>query len=240
MRRVVLAVAALTASLALPGVAYAQTTGHDSVAGTAQDCPAPETCPPGSPPFVSLSAGAVSGPGGEDPGGTMAWSESVGGDLRLWVNVARVTCLSVSGHTAIIGVEGTSTSERFDWMVSLAGLIRVTDRGGPGSGLDTFELHIQKNPVSVTPLPPLPGPTDCSSFPSGVQPLPNVEGDLVVTDVGSLPTSAGECRNAGWRNFPGFRSRGQCLVFVLQTRLCTFLERFGHRPRFCPARPPTR
>jgi hypothetical protein len=41
----------------------------------------------------------------------------------------------------------------------------------------------------------------------------NEEGDLVVTDAPSLPTSKEQCKNGGYAGF-GFRTQGQCVAFV--------------------------
>jgi hypothetical protein len=30
----------------------------------------------------------------------------------------------------------------------------------------------------------------------------------------SLPTSKDQCKNGGWRNFPGFKNQGDCVSFV--------------------------
>ncbi len=39
-------------------------------------------------------------------------------------------------------------------------------------------------------------------------------GDFVVTDAQPFPTSKAQCKNGGWRNFPGFKNQGQCVSFV--------------------------
>jgi hypothetical protein len=54
----------------------------------------------------------------------------------------------------------------------------------------------------------------------------------------SRPTNLEQCKHGGWRRF-GFKNQGQCVVFVIKTRACTFLGRFGHHPKFCPAKLPT-
>ena len=101
-----------------------------------------------------------------------------------------VTCLAVSGDTAIVGVAGTVTVVGLGIQTWVAGHVRVTDGGGAGSGQDTFEFDLDLGPFPPNPpTPPQPGPTDCSSFQGGGEVYSNEEGDLVVTDVDPLPTS---------------------------------------------------
>jgi hypothetical protein len=38
--------------------------------------------------------------------------------------------------------------------------------------------------------------------------------DVFVRDRAFLPTSQEQCKNNGWRNYPGFKNRGQCVSFV--------------------------
>jgi hypothetical protein len=39
-------------------------------------------------------------------------------------------------------------------------------------------------------------------------------GDIVVHDAPPFPTSKDQCKNGGWRNFPGFKNQGDCVSFV--------------------------
>jgi hypothetical protein len=199
--------------------AGAQVPAQDSVTGRAATCPSvdldPESClRAGLPlPYIVLAANAVSGPSGQDPAGTMSWGEYPGGSMIL-SGETQVTCLSVTGNVAIIGVTGTFS------FISLfgsgtrptAGLIRVTDGGGPASGLDSFEFepNLLRPPVDG----PLPGPTDCSSFPAGLDVRHNVGGDLVVHDAPPLPTAKNECKNGGWQSYGVFENQGDCVSFV--------------------------
>jgi hypothetical protein len=132
----------------------------------------------------------------------------------LGIGPLPVNCLAVSGNRAVIGV-------------SIDALI-VVDNGSPGAGLDT--VASPDVPVASCTDPP----------PIALGPFTAISGDVVVHDAQPFPTSKDQCKNGGWRNYPGFKNQGQCVAFVLKTRLCKFLERFGHHPRFCPARPPTR
>ncbi|MBN1528892.1 MAG: fibronectin type III domain-containing protein [Thermoleophilaceae bacterium] len=165
----------------------------DSVTGTAANCRSLEvdlsTCPPDLPlSYLVLTAGATSGPSGQDPAGSMTWVERfIGGGV---LGETQVTCLAVTGNVGVVGVAGTWTIVGSFGRIPLraAGLIRVTDGGGPASGLDTYELHVVHDPFPPQPPgPPLPGPTDCSSFPAGAEVRRNLGGDLVVTDVDPVP-----------------------------------------------------
>jgi hypothetical protein len=209
---------ATAVALAVAAPAAGQTAGQDSVSGSARDCVTPASCPADRTApalFRTLGANARSGPAGEDPDGTMTWGEPFAGGFSN--SETEVSCLSIADHVAIIGVQGRTTiTVIFGGVtVSAAGLIRVTDGGGPASGLDTFEFDVQQNPPTFPPLPPLPAPTDCSSFPSGKPVFTNEEGDLVVTDVDPLPTSRGLCKDGGWKAFgDAFANQGRCVAFV--------------------------
>jgi hypothetical protein len=97
----------------VPSSSSAQAPTQDSV-----------TSQPGFPYAVSLDAS--SGPLGENPTGFVSWH--AGGGLGPTWN-GDVSCLSVSGNTAVIGFgEGMHTGIDFYWV---AGLIRVADNG-PG------------------------------------------------------------------------------------------------------------
>jgi hypothetical protein len=222
-KRMMTAALAVVAASALggPAVGEAQTAAQDSVGGSARQC-IPVDCR--SPSFISLSADARSGPSGENPTGTMVWDERQAfiGGLFLH-SETQVSCLSVSGHVAIIGVGGTrSFTGSFGTIsgISIAGLIRVTDRGGPESGLDTFEFDVLQNPFPPFPPvpPPLQPPTDCSTFPAGMPVHTNQQGDLVVTDAPSLPTRTEQCKNGGWQTYGVFKNQGDCVSFVASKR----------------------
>ena len=184
--------------LAAPGTATAQVPAGDSVTG-------------------ELSAGseqalrfaridAHSGPSGESPTGTASWH--VGGGLGPSWRVT-VTCLSVSGNTAVIGFQGSVSFLGF--LSPSTGLIRVMDGGGPDSGLDSFEF-------AETGLP-VPSPTTCSSypgtFPVSGDPGVNLTGNFIVIDSQpELPRSMDECKNGNWQSFGVFKNQGDCVSFV--------------------------
>jgi hypothetical protein len=199
-----LAAAAVAISLlVLPGVSQAQAPTLDTVSGEG-----------GQAGNFSFSFDARSGPSGENPTGHVNWH--FGGGLGPTTN-GDVTCLSVRGNVGLVGFSGSVTGIVSYWV---AGLLRVVDAGGPGTGSDTFEwAELQGAPGPVPQGDPLPGPTDCSSYPG---PFPSLHGpisvgsfgDIVVTDAPSLPTSKGQCKNDGWRAYGVFKNQGQCVSFV--------------------------
>ena len=195
MRRMRMALLAPVAALALagPAAAGAPPPAGDSVRGT-QDGPS-----------WAFDIDASSGPAGENPTGTVQIGPAPSFPLT-------VTCLSVTGNTAIIGFTGAEQfmSIRFP----VAGLIKVVDGGGPGSGLDSFDWAYDTGPPDRVAT--LPGPTTCSGFPGPFPPaffeIP-VTGDIAVTDGQALPSSKKECKHGGWRDF-GFKSKHACKRFV--------------------------
>jgi hypothetical protein len=164
----------------------------------------------------SARVDANSGPSGENPSGT-AWVRSGGSFGPNWEFT--VTCLHVSGKTAIVGVTGTmGTAYGWGEQYPSAGLLRILDGGGAASRLDTFEFATNEGEQDG---PPIPGPTSCSDHPGDFGPSRgpgvNQDGDLVVTDAEPLPTSQEQCANGGWRDY-GFNEQGQCDAFVSQSK----------------------
>jgi hypothetical protein len=199
VRRQLLILVAVATCL-FPAAASAQAPAGDSVTGTLFD-----RFETGVSVFPALDV--RSGPGGEHPTGTAAWH--VGGGLGPTWNVD-VTCLAVDAKTALFGFSGTLffVGER----MPVAGLARVTDGGGPGSGLDSFEWAQVSGPDGG---PPIPGPSDCSSYPTGFQPqgrtaFNRIAGDIVIIDTPSKEA----CKNDGWKTFSVFKNQVDCLSFV--------------------------
>jgi hypothetical protein len=100
-----------------------------------------------------------------------------------------VTCLNVQGSVALMTIQ-----TQFGFPAAL----RVTDNGPAG-----------RDQVEAIPG----GSRGCA------QPEPSYDdlgftGDIVVIDAAPLPTSTNQCRNGGWRNFPGFKNQGDCVSFV--------------------------
>jgi len=56
-------------------------------------------------------------------------------------------------------------------------------------------------------------PGDCSALGMAID-LRVTSGDVTVVDAQSFPTSKDQCKNGGWRNFPGFKNQGDCVSYV--------------------------
>jgi hypothetical protein len=212
---------AAVALVVAPASATGQSPGGDSVVGTASECvesfePAPGQIFCARRPSLELDV--RSGAGGENPTGNvelLSFGLTPGGSVTI---VAEPTCLSVNGRVATIGVAGRWRQGGLGFDAWLAGLIRVVDAGGPASGADTIEVAYLLADISG---PPLPGPTTCSVFPGPFgrdafffPDFTNDTGDIVVTDTPSRPTTKDQCKNGGWRGFPGFKNQGQCVSQV--------------------------
>ena len=155
---------------------------------------------------------ARSGTAGENPAGTMSWEIPSVKDIHWTTDV---TCLAAQGNTALIGFSGTTTFVGFKG--SVAGIARVVDGGAPASGQDSFEWAQVGSAFGG--LDPIPGPTDCSSYPGPYQPdgiigFNRDSGDIVVTDTPVRPTAKYQCRHGGWRRFGVFKNQGQCVSLV--------------------------
>ena len=159
---------------------------------------------------------ARSGPSGEEPSGQVQFQG--GGDFTFG---GPVTCLNVRGNIATFSIDtifGIVTAEVTDNAASGTPDIIRAPAGGP------------REPADCSPF----GPND------GIVVDEATAGDLVIVDAEPpppVPGSAAECRRGGYARF-GFRSVGECLVFVLTARVCEALERRGVVPRFCPPRLP--
>ena len=163
-----------------PTSATAQSAGTDSVTGDASDClefyepvPGVINCRR----RLSLSVEVVSGPAGENPDGTLTWSDlgiTPGGSTG---SQTESTCLSASGRVAIIGVTGSLRrgGSGGAFPIPIAGLVRVVDAGGPDSGADTFQFAYPDRPRGRAPAA---GPDQLLDFPRdvshGLLPLPGL------------------------------------------------------------------
>ena len=103
----------------------------------------------------------------------------------------RVICLNVQGNVALV----TSEAGSFDptsWL-----LTRVTDNGATG---DKVEMQTQQDP-------------DCGGTPRSPS---SILGSPATSSwwTPPLPTSKDQCKDGGWRNFPGFKNQGTCVSFV--------------------------
>jgi hypothetical protein len=187
--KLILTTAVVGMALAVPSVSNAAPPPpvQDSVVLT--DAPG-VVMPPESPFIFTISdLDATSGPSGENPSGLVRLA-------ALNLNIpfgGPVTCLAVSGNTAIIN---------FQDLIAPAGQIinfQVVD-----DQPDTFSL----GPIGRAP-------TDCSP---NVHPIPGlagplITGDITVVDAQPPPTTKDQCRGEGWKQF-GFKNQGQCIAFV--------------------------
>jgi hypothetical protein len=131
---------------------------------------------------------ARSGPSGENPAGQVTVTDRFSGS---------VTCLTVRGNVTLLKIQVSPPSS-----FSLVSF-RVTDNAGSTTP-DLIESTPGTGPAS-----------ECSSpEASYLRTDPVVSGDVVVVDAPSLPTSKDQCKNGGWRSFPGFRNQGDCTSFV--------------------------
>jgi hypothetical protein len=130
---------------------------------------------------------ARSGPSGENPTGAAGVAPAFAPDFRVG---GPVTCLNVTGNHAVIGIEVTS-------VLTFVGLLFPVTDGTPDSLGVVILDHV---------------PTVCPATVGTQDPV--VSGDIVVTDAPPLPTSIDQCKNGGWRNFPGFTNQGDCVSFV--------------------------
>jgi hypothetical protein len=138
--------------------------------------------------FVEFTFDAHSGPSGENPTGTVDFN----GPL-VDFGPLEISCLSVSGNRASMIVLAPQPN------LFPPGLVVSVEDNGPS-----------QDRVDWGPLAAL--PSDCP-VPSGVFGAV-ASGDITVTDAPALPTSKDQCKNGGWRNFPGFNNQGDCVSFV--------------------------
>jgi hypothetical protein len=194
MRRLLLTVIALgvAAMLAAPSGAVAQVPTHDSVTGTLF-----EIVGSGG---VQWNINASSGPSGESPTGSIEADVFSGGGGTFTVNF-QVTCLQVAANRAVIGGRATA-----DATVAQAYLVVVDE---PGAVQDRLLDQVFVNDPTA--------PATCAAFDAqtaGATPPPAHSGSIVVIDAQPFPTSKDQCKNGGWRNFPGFKNQGDCVSFV--------------------------
>jgi hypothetical protein len=139
--------------------------------------------------FTEFHFDVRGGPSGENQTGTSTLFVLGFGSFEL----TRIDCLSVSGSTATFAGPLGPNGSGFTY-----GKTTVVDGGAAGAG-DTYGSA------------GFFAPTDCSPYPEG-QPL--ITGDVGVRDAPPLPTTKEQCKNGGWRSFPGFKTQGDCINFV--------------------------
>ena len=152
--------------------------------------PVIEPCTPGC--QLIFLFDARSGPSGENPTGTerIDVESPLGSSSIDTFDTTQVTCLNVSGNRATIGTQVSG---------GLFLVFLVEDNDGAGQ---------DRSSSSVTSESPV-----CPANPStGLPPIPG--GDITVHDAVPFPTSKEQCKNGGWRTFPGFKNQGECVSFV--------------------------
>ena len=172
---------------ALPTFASAQVVGGDSAAGSGVFISGSEN---------SFEFNVAGGPSGENPSGSFSIAVPF---LFETFTTTEITCLSISGDTATFAGLLASNSMGFVYVK-----VTVVDQGPTG---DIFGVVAY---VSVPTCDPIMHPEGVASLGTG----PIASGNITVTDAHAFPTSKDECKNDGWRNFPGFRNQGDCVSFV--------------------------
>ena len=146
---------------------------------------------------IDIHVDAFSGPSGEDVGGQV----SFGFNPIFGVEpvTGPVTCLEVTGNTAVMTVAGPFSS----LPGFLAFTVKLVDNGG--SGLDRFQYF---------PIPPENSQyLDCRASPIPTDFGGPLIGRAEVFDSPPPPTSKRQCRHGGFAQF-GFRSKRRCIKFV--------------------------
>jgi hypothetical protein len=147
---------------------------------------------------------AHSGPSGENPTGTVTFTNTTDGSTFF---SGPVTCLAVNGNFGILNVDTPQYH---------AVGMEVTD-------LPSGDL-IRAIPTTTSACAPI---GTAVSFDV-------ISGDVVVTDAPALPTSKDQCKNGGWRDFGVFKNQGDCVSFVLHQarQQCIFIRARHGRPAF--------
>ena len=186
----------LLLSAAAPALAAAQLPVGDSVTGSLL------LSPPGTEDTTRYFFDARSGPAGEHPSGTVTLLG------RFIVDQGAVTCLAVNGNRASIGVSFTGGG----FVDPRGEVIFIDDLGGEGE--DRIARQVFVSPSTGPPVCPTELPPDVTRPLGPTYPDPLFDGNVVITDARSVPTAPQQCKNGGWRNFPGFKNQGQCVAFV--------------------------
>jgi hypothetical protein len=99
------------------------------------------------------------------------------------------------------------------------------------NGKSVFAANIFSGTVSQYSADPSTGalsPKDPATVPAG-----DLPDGIAVGPAPPVPTSIEQCKNGGWRQF-GFKGQGQCVAFVILSKICDVLLRRGQHPKFCP------
>jgi hypothetical protein len=163
--------------------------GEDFVTGSTAS---PFDCQGGFCGRIRFVLDAHSGASGEDPSGTVHLGQEFEGSI-IEILTGPVVCLNVLGNRATVGADFSSVG-RPDVFIF------VEDNDGVGADRISFAF----NTANVL---------GCPADPS-VALEPTSGGDVTVHDGVPRPTSKEQCKDGGWRNFPGFKNQGECVTFV--------------------------
>jgi hypothetical protein len=186
---VMLAVAVMTVSAAPAGAA----PDEDFVVGDGGFAVPVTPSPifPGNFLLFGVSIDAHSDPSGGSPTGTASF---VSLDFGLLLASGPVTCLEVTGNSAIVGFDDDHSDAHY--------VVQIVDNSSAGTS------DLIAGPVSSV--------AGCA-FGSGI-PLYAAFGDFLVHDAVPL-TSKDQCKDGGWRDFTDdegqpFDNQGECIAFV--------------------------
>jgi hypothetical protein len=139
-------------------------------------------------PFDNVDITAQSSPSGQNASGTATVSLAGAGAFS-----GPVTCLSVTGPVATLNFQ-------------VSGGVLTAQVVDNGTGVPPDEIQV----AAVDRAP-----TDCSPLAPGFGIDATFDhGGATVFDAPALPTSKDQCKNGGWRDFPGFKNQGDCVSFV--------------------------
>ncbi len=150
---------------------------------------------------LSVSIEATSGPDGEGPRGTVRFA-------ALGLNIISfdgpVTCLAVTGTTAVIAARDTSGG-----YPTRHAVLVLDDLRAPDTGLvfDRFRAFTSIAEPPDCRLPP-PAQDELMDWPLGT---------ITVHDAVAPPTRKHHCHDDGWRRHGLFADRGECDDFVAAT-----------------------
>lgn len=201
MKKIVPAfVTALAVVLSVPAAAVGQVATQDSVTGS------------GGGGFASVDSfgfqiDAHSGPSGEAPTGTAAFSAEFG-TLQ-----GPVTCLAVKGNVATVNLVG---------------------QGGLFGGAHVITFTVTDSPAGdrLAKAVDVRAPADCSPLSFFADLI--TFGDIVVVDALPLPSSKDQCKIGGWRTYRVFKNQGDCVRFVRHQarQQCIFIRARHGQPAF--------
>jgi hypothetical protein len=142
--------------------------------------------PPGSSCCFPFQIDVRSGPSGEAPSGQATFLVSFGSP----------SCLAVDGRLgpgtqrAAMNLLNPITGQRV--------VVQIDE--SEGFTLINFFTAASSSDCAFRPAVPAQGAVST--------------GRIVITDAPPSPTSASQCKDGGWRSFPGFKNQGDCVSFV--------------------------